>query len=51
MACADYGKLQSELQQNITRFGKTKAGRQCFKCKTCGDTFVGIARYIYFGYN
>jgi hypothetical protein len=25
--CADYGKLQSEDQTNIIRFGKTKAGR------------------------
>jgi hypothetical protein len=39
-ACADHGKLQSEHQQNIIKFGKTKAGRQLFKCNTCGYTFT-----------
>jgi hypothetical protein len=37
-ACADHGKPQSEHQQNIITLGKTKAGRQRFKCKTCGNT-------------
>ena len=26
--CDDYGKLQSEDQTNIIKFGKTKAGRR-----------------------
>jgi hypothetical protein len=34
--CADYGKRQSEVQTNIIKFCKTKAGRQRFQCKTCG---------------
>jgi len=38
--CDDYVKLQSEDQTNIIRFGKTKAGRQRYKCKTCNCTFV-----------
>ena len=38
--CAEYGKLQGEHQCNIIKFGKTKAGRQRFKCKTCNQTFV-----------
>ena len=38
--CADYGKLQGEGQHNIIRFGKTKAGRQRFKCKSCDSTFT-----------
>jgi transposase-like protein len=38
--CPDYGKLQSERQQNIIRFGKTKAGRQRYKCQSCGKTFT-----------
>jgi transposase-like protein len=38
--CADNGNPQSEDQTNIIKFGKTKAGRQRFQCKTCGDTFV-----------
>jgi transposase-like protein len=47
-ACADYGKLQSEHQHNIIRFGKTEAGRQRFKCKTCGDTFVETKGTIFY---
>ena len=39
-ACTDHGKLQSEHQQNIIKFGKTKANRQRFQCKTCGNTFT-----------
>lgn len=39
-ACADYGKRQSDHQQNITKFGKTKAGRQRYKCHTCDCTFT-----------
>jgi len=38
--CADYGKLQSGEQHNINKFGKTKAGRQRYRCKTCGATFT-----------
>ena len=39
-ACPDYGKLQSERQSKIIKFGKTKAGRQRYECKTCGQTFT-----------
>jgi len=46
--CADYGKLQSESQQNIIKFGKTDAGRQRFKCKTCGDTFTETKGTIFY---
>jgi transposase-like protein len=38
--CPDYGKLQSDQRQNIIRFGKTRAGRQRYRCKTCGQTFT-----------
>jgi len=47
-ACADYGKQQSEQQQNIIRFGKTTAGRQRFKCKTCGRTFTETKGTIFY---
>jgi hypothetical protein len=47
-ACADYGKQQSEHQQNIIRFGKTTAGRQRFKCKTCGRTFTETKGTIFY---
>lgn len=38
--CADYGKLQSDQQHNVIKFGKTKIGRQRYKCNTCGQTFT-----------
>jgi hypothetical protein len=39
--CLDYGKLQSEpAKKNIKKFGKTKAGRQRYQCKTCAGTFT-----------
>jgi transposase-like protein len=47
-ACPDYGKLQSEHQQNIIKFGKTKAGRQRFKCNICGDTFTETKGTIFY---
>lgn len=47
-ACPDYGKLQSEHQRNIILFGKTKAGRQRRKCKTCNGTFVETKGTIFY---
>ena len=47
-ACTDYGKQQVEHQQNIIRFGKTKAGRQRFRCKTCGNTFTETKGTIFY---
>jgi len=46
--CSDYGKLQSEQQHNIIRFGKTKAGRQRYRCKTCGQTFTETKGTIFY---
>lgn len=46
--CSDYGKLQSETQQNIIKFGKTEAGRQRYKCKTCARTFVETKGTIFY---
>ncbi len=46
--CTDYGKLQGEHQHNIIRFGKTKAGRQRFKCKTCNRTFTETKDTIFY---
>jgi transposase-like protein len=39
-SCSDYGKRQGGGQQNIVKYGKTKAGRQRYKCKTCDGTFT-----------
>jgi transposase-like protein len=38
--CPDYGKLQSDQQPNIIKFGTTKRGRQRYKCQSCGKTFT-----------
>jgi transposase-like protein len=46
--CDDYGKLQSEDQTNIIKFGKTQAGRQRHKCKTCNGTFVETKGTIFY---
>lgn len=46
--CADYGKLQSEVQTNIIQFGKTKAGRQRYRCKTCKRTFVETTGTLFY---
>ena len=39
-SCSDYGQCQGEGQHNIIKFGWTKAGRQRYKCHTCGQTFT-----------
>lgn len=38
--CPDYGKLPSDQQDNVIKFGTTKRGHQRYKCKTCGKTFT-----------
>ena len=38
--CPDYGKLQSDRQLNVIKFGTTQAGRQRYQCKRCGETFT-----------
>jgi transposase-like protein len=46
--CPDYGKRQSDQQHNIIKYGKTKAGRQRYKCQTCGATFTGTKGTIFY---
>ncbi len=46
--CADYGKRQSDQQHNIIKYGKTKAGRQRYKCKTCNGTFTETKGTIFY---
>jgi transposase-like protein len=46
--CSDYGKRQSDPQHNIIKYGKTKAGRQRYKCKTCGATFTETKGTIFY---
>jgi len=47
-ACADYGKRQSKDQKNIVKFGKTRAGRQRYKCKSCSSTFTETKGTIFY---
>jgi transposase-like protein len=47
-ACADYGKRQSQGQTKIVKCGKTKAGRQRYKCNTCGRTFTETKGTIFY---
>jgi transposase-like protein len=46
--CPDYGKPQDDRQHNIIKFGKTKAGRQRYKCKTCDGTFTETKGTIFY---
>jgi transposase-like protein len=46
--CADYSKRQSKSQKNVVKFGKSKAGRQRYKCKTCGSTFTETKGTIFY---
>ena len=46
--CPDYGKQQDDQQHNIIKFGKTKAGRQRYKCKTCNGTFTETKGTIFY---
>lgn len=46
--CPDYGKLQTDQQQNINKFGKTRRGVQRFRCLTCKKTFTETTGTIFF---
>jgi transposase-like protein len=46
--CPDYGKRQSDHQHNVIKYGKTKAGRQRYKCKTCDTTFTETKGTIFY---
>lgn len=47
-SCPDYGKLQSDQQRNIKKAGKTKRGRQRYRCKTCKQTFTETKGTIFY---
>jgi transposase-like protein len=46
--CPDYGKRQGSQQHNIIKYGKTRAGRQRYKCKTCDGTFTETKGTIFY---
>jgi transposase-like protein len=48
-ACRDYGKLQADRQRNIIKFGKTRAGVQRYRCKTCKQTFTATTGTLFYG--
>ena len=43
--CSDYGELQ---KGNIIKFGKTKAGRQRYRCHSCDGTFTETSGTIFY---
>lgn len=48
-ACADYGKLQTDQQRNLQKFGRTRKGVRRYYCKTCGKTFTETYGTIFYG--
>ena len=47
--CPDYGKLPSkQAKHNITKYGKTRKGKQRHKCKTCQETFTETKGTIFY---
>ena len=49
-SCPDYGKLQSDQSQpNIIKHGKSRQGRQRYKCKTCKGTFCETSGTLFHG--
>ena len=49
-ACSDYGKLQADQsKRNIIKFGKSRQGRQRYRCKTCGVAFCETTGTIFHG--
>lgn len=46
--CPDYGKSQGKKQHNIIKFGRTKAGRQRYKCHSCQGTFTETKGTIFY---
>lgn len=48
-ACSDYGHRQAEQsRKNIIKFGHSKAGKQRYKCLTCGKTFTETTGTIFY---
>lgn len=45
-ACPDYGKLQSEQQKSIIKFGRRK-GKQRYRCN-CGQTFFETKGTVFY---
>lgn len=43
--CGDYGERQNG---NIIKFGKTKAGRQRYRCQSCGGTFTETKGTVFY---
>ena len=44
--CPDFGKTDAD---NLIRFGKSRQGKQRFRCKTCGKTFNENHGTLFYG--
>jgi len=48
-ACSEYGKIPTEqATKNIIKFGRSKSGKQRYKCLTCGKTFTETIGTIFY---
>ena len=47
-ACPDYGKLQTDQQQNLDKYDRTRRGVQRYRCHTCRKTFTATAGTIFY---
>ncbi len=47
-ACRDYEKAGESSSGNIIRFGRTRSGRQRYKCRVCGGTFTETRGTIFY---
>ena len=45
--CPDYEQVQ-ESGNNIIKFGRTRSGRQRYKCRRCGKTFTETRGTIFY---
>jgi transposase-like protein len=48
-SCSDYGKIPTaQSTKNIIKFGKSKSGKQRYRCLTCGKTFTETIGTIFY---
>jgi hypothetical protein len=48
-ACPCYGKAQTEQgKPNIIKFGRSRQGRQRYRCKTCGQAFCETTGTLFY---
>lgn len=46
--CADYGKPQTAVRQNVIKFGRARNGQQRYQCRTCRHTFTATKGTLFY---